>query len=150
MASEAALWAAVRALEEKAALQRRVVEGIGFDPRMSSRLREEENRLEYFSECFQLSSQPLQSVCDGSPVLGLQLYFIDQPHYGVISSASRHAVALFPDLVTRLAGDSDEGQRRLQIEFEKLRAGSIHPFARSQQLIHRRFGCGMSTHSLFP
>jgi len=37
-ASEAALWAAVRALEEKAALQRRVAEGMGVDQRMSSRL----------------------------------------------------------------------------------------------------------------
>lgn len=33
---------------------------------------------------------------------------------------------------------------------EKLRAGSIHSFARNQQFIHRRLGCGMSPHSLFP
>lgn len=37
-ASEAALWAAVRALEEKSALQRRLVEGIGIERSMSSRL----------------------------------------------------------------------------------------------------------------
>jgi hypothetical protein len=50
-----------------------------------------------------------------------------------------------------LAGDTDESQRRLQIEFEKFRAGSIHAFARSQQFIHRRFGRGMPPHSLlFP
>ena len=38
MASETALWAAVRALEEKSALQRRVAEGMGVGRSMSSRL----------------------------------------------------------------------------------------------------------------
>src|SRR5215469_367942 len=38
MASETALWAAVRALQEKAALQRRVAEGMGMGHSMSSRL----------------------------------------------------------------------------------------------------------------
>jgi len=37
-ASEPALWAAVRALEEKASMQRRVAEGMGLNPGMSSRL----------------------------------------------------------------------------------------------------------------
>lgn len=37
-ASEAALWAAVRALEEKSAMQRRVAEGVGKDRKMSRRL----------------------------------------------------------------------------------------------------------------
>jgi two-component system chemotaxis response regulator CheB len=37
-ASEAALWAAVRALEEKAAMQRRVAKGTSTDPNMSARL----------------------------------------------------------------------------------------------------------------
>ena len=60
-----------------------------------------------------------------SPVLNTQLDSIDQPHYRVISSAGGRAVALFPDLVARLARDTGEGQRSLQIEFEKLRGGSI-------------------------
>ena len=38
MASESALWAAVRALEEKAALGRRVAEGMGANRSISSRL----------------------------------------------------------------------------------------------------------------
>jgi len=40
-ASEAALWAALRALEEKAAMQRRVAEGMSFDNKSAIRLRDQ-------------------------------------------------------------------------------------------------------------
>jgi two-component system, chemotaxis family, protein-glutamate methylesterase/glutaminase len=40
-ASEAALWAAMRALEEKAAMQRRIADGLNTDRKSSSRLRDQ-------------------------------------------------------------------------------------------------------------
>jgi two-component system chemotaxis response regulator CheB len=39
--SEAALWAAMRALEEKAAMQRRIADGLSSDQRMAGRLRDQ-------------------------------------------------------------------------------------------------------------
>ena len=40
-ASEAALWAAMRALEEKAAMQRRIADGISTDRKSANRLRDQ-------------------------------------------------------------------------------------------------------------
>jgi hypothetical protein len=148
----------MRALEEKAAMQRRVANGLGESNKSAKRLRDQSQAdeanarlirdlifrrdeqlerekkrrggcLERFSEAFQINFQALQTTRYDLRVLLAHRDSAHQPKHCIVSPAGRFAVAIAFCRVFALLRDCGEYKGGIKIQLDEMRAGFVQALA---------------------